>query len=120
MQNEAGLAVHRLSTASRPTHSLIGINGSFTASHVCVEGVAHPHDWKAEARFLVPYRADARCYRAAFDALLAGWHGKQLPPELDWSEDIARALGTLCNCVWVHVWREDERIHAYWPPEGRA
>jgi hypothetical protein len=95
---------------------LMGIDGSFTASHVCAEGVPHFHDWLAEARFLVAPHTDMRCYRAAFDHLLASWHGKQMPPELDWSEDIARAIGTLCNCVWAHVWRPGERIHAYWPP----
>lgn len=93
----------------------IGVQGKFTASHVCVEGVPHPHTWDVLAEFAVAPRTDARCYRAALDALLASWDGKQLPPELDWSEDIARAVHTLCNCVRVHVWRDDERIHVWWP-----
>lgn len=94
---------------------LIGIDGAFTATHVCAEGVPHPHTWRVHARFAVPYRIDARCYRAALDALLAAWDGKQMPPELDWSEDIARAVYTLNNCVWVHVHRPEERLHHYWP-----
>jgi hypothetical protein len=96
---------------------LIGINGSFRASHVCAEGEPHFHDWEFEARFLVGPRTDARCYRASVDALANHWNGTQLPPELDWGNDLARAIGALTNCVWVHVWRTEERIHAYWPPE---
>lgn len=97
---------------------LIGIDGAFTASHVCAEGVPHEHEWFAEAHFLVAPRTDARLYRAALDHLLEHWNGTQLPPELDWGEDLARAIGTLCNCVWVHVWRPEERIHAYWSAEA--
>jgi hypothetical protein len=96
---------------------LIGINGSFRASHVCAEGEPHEHEWFVEARFLVSPRTDARCYRAAVDHLLNHWNGTLLPPELDWGEDLARAIGCLNCCVFVHVWRPEERIHAYWPAE---
>ena len=94
---------------------LIGVEGSFTASHVCAEGEPHSHTWRVRAKFLVAPRTDARCYRAALDHMLASWQGTQLPPELDWSEDIARAVYTLANCARVHVWRDDERIHVWWP-----
>ena len=83
----------------------IRVNGSFTASHVCAEPEAHEHTWHVAATFEVAPRTDARLYRAALDKLLAGWHGKQLPPELDWSEDLARAVSLLVKSValWKHL-----------------
>jgi hypothetical protein len=97
---------------------LLGITGSFTAQHVCAELEPHPHDWHVEAQFIIAPRTDARCHRAAVHHLCAHYNGKQLPPELDWSEDIARAFHALANCHRVHVWRPEEDIHVYWPIEA--
>lgn len=93
---------------------VMGVRGSFTATHVCAEPVAHRHPYKVLAKFSVAPHTDMRCHRAALDHMLANWNGKQLPPELEWSEDIARAVGTLINCVGVQVEHDD--IVAYWPP----
>lgn len=89
---------------------LIDVWADFTASHVCAEGVPHPHDWRITATFKVPAYTDARLYRANVDALASHWNGKQLPPELDWSEDLCRAVMTLINCVSAKVERPGERI----------
>ncbi len=93
---------------------IIGVSGQFTATHVCVEESAHPHTWEVMAWFSVSDRTDARCYRASLDALLSAWDGGALPSDIEWGEDIARAVGTLVNCVEVIVSRPDERIHAKW------
>lgn len=99
--------------------ALITTNGSFTAQHVCAEPEPHQHTWRVKAKFLVRARTDARVYLAALDNLLGSWEGTLLPPEREWNEDIARAVGTLCNCVRVKVWRDQERIGAEWPvPEA--
>ncbi len=89
--------------------------GKFTATHVCAESVPHGHTWHVKAWFSVAPRTDARCYLAALDALLASWDGKALPEHVEWNEDIAAAVGTLCNCTSVEVWRDAERIGARWP-----
>jgi hypothetical protein len=94
---------------------LLGVNGSFVASHVCGETEPHWHKWNVEAKYAVAPHTDMRCYRAALDHLLNKWDGLALPGDMEWSEDIARTVGLLVNCVAVHVWRDDERIHAWWP-----
>lgn len=94
----------------------LGISGEFTASHYSPEGdCPHEHTWKVLAWFDPPARVDARLYRAAVHAMLQNWNGTLLPHHLMWGEDIARAVGTLNNCVEVIVSREDEGIHARWP-----
>jgi hypothetical protein len=93
---------------------IMGVRGRFTASHVCMEAEPHEHPYEVEAKFAVAHRTDMRCHRAALQHVLAGWHGKRLSPQLEWAEDIARAVYTLCNCVAVEVEHDD--IVAYWPP----
>jgi hypothetical protein len=93
---------------------LIGVSGSFTAAHRCAEPELHVHRWHVTAWFDCPTRIDARLHKAGLDMLLAGWEGKPLPVDLEWNEDIARAVGTLVNCVEVEVRRDAEGIHARW------
>lgn len=93
----------------------MGVRGRFTATHICAEDAAHRHPYLVLAKFSVGSRTDMRCHRAALDHLLAGWNGRRLPPELEWSEDLAKAIYTLCNCVGVEVEHDD--IVAYWPPQ---
>lgn len=97
--------------------ALITVTSSFTARHVCAEAEPHQHTWSVKAYFKVAARTDARCYLAMVDAMCAHWDGKQLPVEIEWNEDIARAIDSLVNCVRVEVWRDQERIGAVWPPE---
>ena len=40
------------------------------------------------------------------------WDHKTLPDDMNWGEDIARAVGTLANCVEVEVRRPLERFYA--------
>jgi hypothetical protein len=99
--------------------ALITVWSSFTASHLCAEAEPHVHRWEVEAAFRVRRHTDARCYLAMLDAMCANWEGKQLPPEIEWNEDIARAVGSLVNCVRVVVKRDRERMGAEWPvPEA--
>lgn len=98
-----------------PERVTIGAGGSFTATHICGEDRPHEHCWRVRAWFSVAPRTDVRCYRAALSALLSSWAGKPLPAHLEWNEDIAAAVGTLCNCVGVEVWRDAEDIGARWP-----
>lgn len=89
-------------------------SGSFTAKHLCAEPVEHEHTWTVQAFFATPAPADARCYLAMLDMLLAGWNGKSLPPEIQTNEQIAAVVGKLVNCVEVVVFRDAERIGARW------
>lgn len=90
------------------------VNGSFTARHICAEPVEHEHIWNVEATFEVAPRTDARCYIAMLDGVLSHWEGTLLPPQLEWSEDIAAAVGQLVNCVRVVVSRPADRIATEW------
>lgn len=101
--------------AGKQEWALITVWGSFTASHLCAEPEPHVHKWNVKAKFRVRPHTDARCYLAMLDAILASWEGKQLPPEIEWNEDIARAVGSLVNCVYVEVKRDRERLGAEWP-----
>jgi hypothetical protein len=89
---------------------LIDVWSDFTASHRCAEGELHEHDWEVVATFRAPAYTDARIYRLALDTLLAGWEWTELPPELDWSEDICAAVMKLTDCVDVRVTRQGQRI----------
>lgn len=95
---------------------VIGVEGRFTASHVCGEVDRHEHTWIVKAKFRVAERADARCTRAALHHLLASWEGKPTPADMEWGFEIARVVGLLANCVWVEVSHDD--ISDYWPASG--
>lgn len=96
-------------------HILIGVSGHFSAAHRDQEtGEIHGHTWHVLAKFEPPNRVDSRCYKAALNALLALWDHKILPDELAWGEDIARAVGTLANCVEVEISRPAEGFYAWW------
>lgn len=93
---------------------MIGVAGSFTAAHRCAEPELHVHRWHVMAWFEPPARVDARLYQAALDMLLKGWEGRPLPVEVEWQEDLARAVGTLVNCVEVQVSRPDDNVYTRW------
>lgn len=93
---------------------LVEVGGSFAATHIGLEGMPHAHIWTVRALFEPPARVDATVYRAALDAILSSWDGKPLPPNIQWNEDIALAIGTLVNCVEVSVYRDAERLGARW------
>lgn len=94
----------------------IMVCGSFVAKHSCVEGFPHEHMWNVTAWFQPPTRVDARLYREALDTMLRRLDGTTLPNRADWNEDIAVQVGTLCNCVKVRVWRQDDRLGCEWYP----
>lgn len=99
---------------------LTGVSGHFSAAHHGPEGDPlrqsgiHGHTWVVTAWFRSDRGSDARCFKAALDSLLKLWDHSLMPPELAWGEDIARAVGTLANCVEVTVSREAEGFHARW------
>lgn len=94
-----------------------GVSGSFTASHRCVEVVPHSHRWEVLAWFAPRARQDATVYRANLDRLLHAWDGGEMPPHLQYGEEIAEWVGRLVGCVEVVVSRPDERIYARWTAE---
>ena len=95
--------------------SLTGVSGHFSASHHPRDGgIVHGHTYHVLAWFKVEPNTDAICYRAALRNMLEHWDHTLLPPELAWGEDIARAVGTLVNCVEVIVSRDAEGLHARW------
>ncbi len=91
-----------------------GVTGTFSAAHHSPEGALHGHSYQVTAWFRNEDHRDARCFKAALQAMLALWDHKVLPAELSWGEDIARAVGTLANCVEVVVSRPIEGFHARW------
>ena len=93
---------------------LSGVTGSFSASHHSPEGDLHGHSYQVTAWFRNEDHRDARCFKAALGVVLAQWDHTVLPPALAWGEDIARAVGTLANCVEVEVSRPLEGFHARW------
>lgn len=94
---------------------LIGVSGHFSAAHRDKDtGEIHGHTWHVLAKFEPPCRANINCYQAALKTLLATWDHKELPDDLAWSEDIARAVGGLVNCVEVEVSRPAEGLYAWW------
>lgn len=94
---------------------LTGVSGHFSAAHRDQEtGEIHGHTWLVTAWFKAPCRSDARCHKAALDAILTLWDHKLLPDELAWGEDIARAVSTLANVVEVVVSRPTEGFYARW------
>lgn len=95
---------------------LIGVSGYFSAAHKDRDtGDIHGHTWKVTAKFeTCEAPKDARLYKASLDALLKQWDHKTLPDKLAWAEDIAKAVGTLQNCVEVEVARPLEGLYAWW------
>lgn len=94
---------------------LTGVSGHFSAAHRDQEtGEIHGHTWLVTAWFKTPHRSDARCLKAALDAMLTVWDHTLLPDDLVWGEDIARAIGVLANVVEVEVSRPTEGFHARW------
>ena len=93
---------------------LTGVTASFCAAHRSPEGVVHGHSYRVTAWFPNEERKDARCFKAALQAILTVWDHKTLPEEMEWGEDIASAVGTLANCVEVLVERPLEGFHAKW------
>lgn len=89
---------------------LIGVTGSLTAAHRCAEPELHVHTWEITAWFAPPARVDARCYVASIDILIRQWQDKPLPLEIEWQEDMTRAILALVNCVEVEIRRADERV----------
>lgn len=94
--------------------TLIGVGGTFCASHYSPEGVLHGHSYEVKAWFAWDGPRDARCFKAALDVLLKQWDHTVLPDHLAWGEEIARAVGTLAGCVEVEVSRPLERYYARW------
>ena len=92
---------------------LTGASGHFSAAHNGPDGL-HGHTWEVRAWFEFSHRSDAICAKAALDAILKQWDHTTLADELAWGEDIARAVGTLANCVEVEVSRPLEGFHAKW------
>ena len=92
---------------------LTGASGHFSAAHNGPDGL-HGHTWEVRAWFECSHRSDAICAKAALDAILKQWDHTTLADELAWGEDIARAVGTLANCVEVEVSRPLEGFHAKW------
>lgn len=93
-----------------------GVSAVFSAAHRSPEGELHGHSYLVTAWFSNDDRRDARCMKAALGALLTAWDHKELPDNLTWGEDIARAVGTLANCVEVIVSRPLEGFYARWRP----
>jgi 6-pyruvoyl-tetrahydropterin synthase len=86
---------------------LTGVSAHFSAAHYAPplpgskedEGRLHGHTWLVTAWFRNDDKADARLFKVALEQVLKLWDHKVLPDELAWGEDIARAVGTLNNCV---------------------
>ena len=94
---------------------LTGVSGHFCAAHRDDAGRLHGHTWKVRAWFKCPSPADAACHKVALGAVLAQWDHTDLSDRgMMWGEDIARAVGTLVNCVEVEVSREAEGYYARW------
>lgn len=91
-----------------------GVTASFCAAHRSPEGETHGHSYSVTAWFSNDDRRDARCMMAALKTMLSLWDHKELPENMAWGEDIARAVGTLANCVEVVVSRPLEGFHARW------
>ena len=101
---------------------LTGVTGHFCAAHRMPDDVLgqrewHGHSYEVTAWFRNEGRADARVFKAALNGLLSAWDHKELPADFQWGEDIARAVGTLANCVEVEVRRPLEGLHARWREE---
>jgi 6-pyruvoyl-tetrahydropterin synthase len=105
-------AAHMPTAWSATVRTRLGVEGHFSAAHRGPDGQMHGHTWTVRAWFETPGRADARCYRAALNVLLAQWDHTTLPDELAWGEDIAATVLTLCNCVRVEVMRPTEGFYA--------
>jgi 6-pyruvoyl-tetrahydropterin synthase len=101
---------------------LTGVTSHFSAAHYAPplpgskaqRGEMHGHTWQVTAWFENEGKADARLFKCALEQVLKLWDHKVLPDELAWGEDIARAVGTLNNCVQVDVSRPMEGFHARW------
>lgn len=91
-----------------------GVTSHFSAAHRSPEGEMHGHSFQVTAWFTNDDRRDIRCMKAALDTMVSQWDHKELSADLSWGEDIARAVGTLANCVEVLVSRPLEGFHARW------
>lgn len=96
---------------------LVGVSGHFSAAHKdTLTGDVHGHTWLVTAWFSQPGRSDARCHKAALDAVIALWDHKLLPDKMAWGEDIACAVATLANVVEVEISRPAEGLHTRFRP----
>ena len=96
--------------------TLTGVGAYFSAAHRDkLTGDLHGHSYEVIAWHECEHGNDAENLREHLRKLCEGlFDHKELPPELAWGEDIARAILhlSLPSCVAVEVRRPIERFYA--------